>query len=66
MVDGQDGHNGRHVATAVMADFRPGHVDAITLHLNMEEHVVLGNHHRQNNAILSLVQVHYYNTSITL
>ncbi|VDI69983.1 Hypothetical predicted protein [Mytilus galloprovincialis] len=56
MVDGQDGHSGRHVAAAVMAVFRPGHVDAITLHLNMQEHVVMGNHHRQNNAKVSLAQ----------
>lgn len=64
MVDGQDGHSGRHVAAAVMADFRPGRVDVITHHLNMEEHVVKENPHRQNNAILYLVQVHFCNTNI--
>lgn len=58
MVDGQDGHNGRHVPEAVMEVFRLDHTNAIIHCLNIEGHAVKETHWRQEHAIVSLVQVH--------
>lgn len=57
MVVGPLGHNGQHVATAVVLGFRQGHVSATILQLNMEGYTVMDFHLKQENAIQFLVQV---------